>query len=334
MKKIRLNTCYNEDVFDTIKKCKKEGLKFKMIWADPDYNVNINYTGKTYTKKWLDYIKWYAELTSLCIEILEDDGHLFLLNYPKPNSHLRAKYLESPELQDLEFNSSKKINEVAEYVWIYNSNIGMSNKHFTTAHRTILHVTKSKKSLLNKSIYLPYKNIENVKNKTIKKNIISYLIAKRKIKYQGSALELREIRNKTWKLYLENKVTEYEKKKIKEIENDVINTSKEKGRKLYSWITMDELQNIKTNSNVYHESNVLYHDLLKNVSKHKTIHPCQVPPELFSSIVSSSTKKNDNIFILFGGSGEELIKSAELQRNFISAEIHKKYYKMIISKIK
>ena len=334
MKELKLNKCYNEDVFETLIKCKKLGIKFKMIWGDPDYNVNINYTGKVYTKKWNDYIEWYAELTSLCLDVLTEDGHLFLLNYPKPNAHLRAKHLESPELNNIRFNSSDKIFEVHEYVWIYNSNIGMSNKHFTTAHRTILHITKSIKSKINKHVFLPYKNVESVKNKTIKKEIITFLIKSRKTKYVGSAIELKKIREKIWDLFLNKKITLYEKKRIKSIEDKILINVDNTGRRLYSWITMDELQYIKYTSKINHQSTVIYNDLVKNVSNHKTIHPCQIPPELFSSIVTSTTNANDNIFILFGGSGGELEKSLIMKRNFISSEIHKKYYKIILTKLK
>lgn len=331
---MKLNNCYNEDVFETLKKCKKSGQKFKMIWGDPDYNVNIDYTGKKYTKKWSEYLDWYAELASLCLDVLEEDGHLFLLNYPKPNSHLRSKYLESPELDMLKFNSSHKVNEVNEYVWIYNSNIGMSYKHYTTAHRSILHITKTKKSKLNNSVFLPYKNDQNVKSKTIKKNIIKFISENRKIEIFGNPIEKRVIRNKIWKIYLDNKITNSEKNKINKIKKEIETNHLKSGRKPYSWMSMDELQLVNTNSKIYYESSVIYQDLLKNVSKHKTIHPCQIPPELFSTIVTSSTEIGDKIFILFGGSGEELKRSIEMKRKFISSEIHSKYFKMIINKIK
>ena len=331
---MKINNCYNEDVFDTLRKCKKSGQKFKMIWGDPDYNVNIDYTGKKYTKEWTEYINWYAELSSLCLDVLEENGHLFLLNYPKPNSHLRSKYLESPELDMLQFNSSDKVYSVKEYVWIYNSNIGMSNKHFTTAHRTILHITKSKNAILNNSVFLPYKNDINVKNKTIKKNIIQYLSEGRKIIIDGNPIERRVIKNKIWKIYIENKTNKSENIMINKIKNEIENIHLKSGRKPYSWISMDELQLINSNSNSYFESSVIYQDLLKNNSKYKTIHPCQIPPELFSTIVSSSTEINDKIFVLFGGSGEELKRSKEMKRKFISSEIHNKYFKMIINKIK
>jgi len=85
-----------------------------------------------------------------------------------------------------------------------------------------------------------------------------------------------------------------------------------KGRMPYSWI---------------------YADLVKNVSKDKTFHSCQIPLSLFELLVKASTKKSDDIFIHFGGSGSEIIHAKNLKRNFISCEIHPAYYKMILERL-
>ncbi len=72
-----------------------------------------------------------------------------------------------------------------------------------------------------------------------------------------------------------------------------------------------------------------YFDLVKNVSKDKTFHSCQIPLSLVEMLIKSCTNEGDNCFILFGGSGSELLLCQRLKRNFISSEIHPKYYKMI-----
>ena len=71
------------------------------------------------------------------------------------------------------------------------------------------------------------------------------------------------------------------------------------------------------------------YNLVKNVSKEKTIHACQIPQQLTELLVKSCTKENDTVLVLFGGSGAELEVCKNLRRNFISAEMHPKYYKMI-----
>ena len=44
-------------------------------------------------------------------------------------------------------------------------------------------------------------------------------------------------------------------------------------------------------------------------------------------------QENDDCFILFGGSGSELVLCKNLKRNFISCEIHPEYYQMILSRL-
>lgn len=43
--------------------------------------------------------------------------------------------------------------------------------------------------------------------------------------------------------------------------------------------------------------------------------------------------ENDDVFILFGGSGSEIILCKDLKRNFISCEIHPEYYHMILDRL-
>lgn len=86
----------------------------------------------------------------------------------------------------------------------------------------------------------------------------------------------------------------------------------QKGRMPYSWF---------------------YFDLVKNVSKDKTFHSCQIPLPLVELLIKASTRENDDVFILFGGSGSEIILCKNLKRNFISCEIHPDYYQMILDRL-
>jgi site-specific DNA-methyltransferase (adenine-specific) len=96
----------------------------------------------------------------------------------------------------------------------------------------------------------------------------------------------------------------------KRILNNLANGSK--GRMPYSW---------------------LYYNLVKNVSKDKTIHACQIPSGLVETLIKASTKENDLVLIHFGGSGNEIILTKQLNRNFVSAELDEKYYKMIKTRL-
>ena len=238
------NQVFNRDVFEVLKNLPDESLD--MVYGDPDYGVGINYSGKKYTTVWNKYIEWYVALVKESMRVLKPEGNLFIINYPKQNAYLRVKFLDD------------NAYDVQDYAWVYNTNVGHSHRRFTTAHRSILHATKSKNNKFYKNnVALPYQNPDD---KRIKQRIA-----------EGH-----------------------------------------KGRMPYSWF---------------------YFDLVKNVSKDKTLHACQIPLPLVKMLIKASTQKNDDCFILFGGSGSEIVLCQNLQRNFLSCETHPKYYKMILDRL-
>lgn len=152
-----LNKVFLGDTMDLLKKLPDNSVN--MIFGDPDYNVGLRYGDKKYTKNFDEYINWYIELTKESMRVLKGNGNLFMMNYPKQNAHLRVKYLDNT------------YPLIYEYVWVYNTNVGHTPSRFTTAHRTILHVLKTKDNKFYKdNVALPYKNptdkriLENLKN--------------------------------------------------------------------------------------------------------------------------------------------------------------------------
>lgn len=77
----------------------------------------------------------------------------------------------------------------------------------------------------------------------------------------------------------------------------------------------------------------LYFNLVKNVSKEKTVHACQIPQKLSELLIKSCTLPEDIVLILFGGSGSEIEVCKVLNRKYISAEVDEKYYKMILDRL-
>ena len=74
-------------------------------------------------------------------------------------------------------------------------------------------------------------------------------------------------------------------------------------------------------------------NLVKNVSKDKTFHPCQIPIPLYDMLLKASTVEGDGVFILFGGSGSEVAHTMQSERIYLSCETHPCYYQMIGEKI-
>lgn len=238
------NQVFNADVMDILKELPDNCID--LIYADPDYNVGVDYAGEKFSLAWDEYIAWYSAVISESMRVMKDTGNLFTINYPRQNAHLRVKCLEQIAY------------DLQEYVWVYNTNVGHSKRRFTTAHRSILHATKSKSNAFYKDqVAMPYQNPTDAR-----------------------------------------------------IRQRIANGSK--GRMPYSWF---------------------YFDLVKNVSKDKTFHSCQIPLGLVEMLFKATTRRNDNIFILFGGSGSELMLAKKSKRNFLSCEIHKPYYDMIIDRL-
>ncbi|MDD2890320.1 MAG: site-specific DNA-methyltransferase [bacterium] len=241
-----LNKVFNKDIFKLLDELPDNSID--CIFGDPDYNVGIKYAGGTsFTRGFDKYIEWYIELTKKAFRVLKETGNMFLINYPRQNAYLWAKYLDEVSY------------DVQEYVWVYNTNVGHSKRRFTTAHRTILHCTKSKNNKFYKNnVAMPYLNPTD-------------------------------------------------KRIIFNIENG------SKGRMPYSWY---------------------FHNLVKNVSKEKTYHVCQIPQKLSKLLIESCTMPKDTVLILFGGSGAELEVCQKNNRHFISAELNKEYYNMISERLK
>src|SRR5271169_925349 len=140
-----LDHVFNKDVMELLRELPDNSVD--CIYADPDYNVGIKYNDVSYSKKFDDYISWCISWSKESNRVLKEGGNFFIINYPKNNAYLRTRYLDSV------------FYDVQEYVWIYNTNIGHSKRRFTTAHRSILHCTKSKENnFFKENVAEPYEN--------------------------------------------------------------------------------------------------------------------------------------------------------------------------------
>ncbi|MDX2078508.1 MAG: site-specific DNA-methyltransferase [bacterium] len=117
-------------------------------------------------------------------------------------------------------------------------------------------------------------------------------------------------KSKDNRFYKDQIALPYQNPTDKRIQQNIANGSK--GRMPYSW---------------------LYYDLVKNVSKEKTFHACQIPQKLAEMLILSCTQEGDNVLVLFGGSGSEIALCHKLERHFISAELDPAYYEMIHARL-
>lgn len=113
------------------------------------------------------------------------------------------------------------------------------------------------------------------------------------------------------KFYKDNVAQSYKNPTDRRILRNLANGSK--GRMPYDWF---------------------YFDLVKNVSREKTFHACQIPQRLSEMLIKSCTMAGDIVLVLFGGAGSEIEICKLLKRKFISAEIDAKYHKMTLDRLK
>lgn len=69
-----------------------------------------------------------------------------------------------------------------------------------------------------------------------------------------------------------------------------------------------------------------------NKPKANNLHPTMKPLELVGKAIKNSSKRNENVLDLFGGSGSTLIASEQIQRNSYLMELDEKYVDVIVKR--
>ena len=82
----------------------------------------------------------------------------------------------------------------------------------------------------------------------------------------------------------------------------------------------------KTGAKLYDWWNI---NQVKNVSKEKTEHPCQIPEKVIENIILTTASKDDLIIDVFAGSGTTVIVAEKLGYKSIMYEIDRDYCKII-----
>jgi DNA modification methylase len=62
-------------------------------------------------------------------------------------------------------------------------------------------------------------------------------------------------------------------------------------------------------------------------------HPCQMPESLLERIIKASSKEGDLVLDPFGGTGTTAAVASRLKRDFITIDISKRYYNVIIKRL-
>jgi len=117
------------------------------VIVDPPYNINFNY-GKNFKDNINpeEYKALMFDVLDLSYKSTKKDSSMFLINYPE----IIAELFQTVKLT--KWNIHQWIS------WVYPSNIGHSSRKFTTAHRSILWLTKDEPKIYMDRVTQPYKN--------------------------------------------------------------------------------------------------------------------------------------------------------------------------------
>ena len=93
---------------------------------------------------------------------------------------------------------------------------------------------------------------------------------------------------------------------------------------------IERIKNGSEGTNLYDWWNV---EQVKNVSKEKTAHPCQIPEEIYRRIILTTTNRGDTILDPFMGSGTCLKVARDLGRKAVGIELSSYYCKIAIDRL-
>jgi DNA modification methylase len=77
-----------------------------------------------------------------------------------------------------------------------------------------------------------------------------------------------------------------------------------------------------------------YYDMVKNVSKSKTSHPCQIPMELSKLLISACTRSGHKVLILFAGSGNDVLSALNLGNDVTCIDISQEYCDIVEERVR
>jgi len=127
-----------------------DGLRVKLFLTDPPYNIGHKYGDVSDRRPKAEYLKLMTKVLKAAYKAADDSAHFFMIHYPEAIAEMWPILTE------------KTGWEFHQWItWTYPSNIGMSNKSWTRASRTIIWLQKREggnPAFHPKRIVRPYRN--------------------------------------------------------------------------------------------------------------------------------------------------------------------------------
>ena len=142
--------CHTGDSSKMLAKEIPDGLRVKLFLTDPPYNIGHKYGVVNDRRPKAEYLKLMENVLKAAYDAADDSAHFFMIHYPEAIAEMWPILTE------------KTGWEFHQWItWTYPSNIGMSNKSWTRASRTIIWLQKREggnPTFHPKRIVRPYRN--------------------------------------------------------------------------------------------------------------------------------------------------------------------------------
>ncbi|MDC0256376.1 site-specific DNA-methyltransferase [Candidatus Poseidoniales archaeon] len=127
-----------------------DGMKVKLFLTDPPYNIGHKYGDVSDRRPKKEYLQLMTRTLKAAYKAADDSAHFFMIHYPEAIAEMWPILTEK---------TGWKFHQWI--TWTYPSNIGMSNKSWTRASRTIIWLQKREgenPTFHPKRIVRPYRN--------------------------------------------------------------------------------------------------------------------------------------------------------------------------------
>ncbi len=127
-----------------------DGLKVKLFLTDPPYNIGHKYGEVSDRLPKTEYLKLMENVLKAAYDAADDSAHFFMIHYPEAIADMWPILTQK---------TGWKFHQWI--TWTYPSNIGMSDKSWTTASRAIIWLQKTEggpPSFHSERIVRPYQN--------------------------------------------------------------------------------------------------------------------------------------------------------------------------------
>lgn len=142
--------CHTGDSPEMLAKRIPDGLRVKLFLTDPPYNIGHKYGDVNDRRPKEEYLELMENVLNAAYEAADDSAHFFMIHYPEAIAEMWPILTE---------RTGWKFHQWI--TWTYPSNIGMSNKAWTRASRTIIWLQKREGGnpvFHPKRIVRPYRN--------------------------------------------------------------------------------------------------------------------------------------------------------------------------------